>query len=75
MRTTLAFDDDALDLARDVARRRRVSLGKAVSDLLRRGARPAVLTTDRNGLTVMQLPADTPPVAADTVDALLDELP
>lgn len=75
MRTTLAIDDDALALAREVARRRRVSLGQAVSELLRRGARPPVVTTERNGLAVMRLPEHTPRVTAAAVEALLDELP
>ncbi len=37
MRTTLALDDDAFLAARDVARRERISLGKAVSKLVRQG--------------------------------------
>jgi hypothetical protein len=38
MRTTLNLDDDALIVARQVAQRERVSLGEAVSELVRRGA-------------------------------------
>lgn len=75
MRTTLAIEDDALALAREVARRRRLSLGKAVSELVRRGARQPVVTAGRNGLSVVQLPANSPAVSAAAVDALLEELP
>ena len=37
MRTTLALDDDAFLAARAVAQRERISLGKAVSKLVRQG--------------------------------------
>ena len=38
MRTTLNLQDDALIAARNVAQRERLSLGDAVSALIRRGA-------------------------------------
>ena len=38
MRTTLNLDEDAALAARNLARRQRMSLGKAVSELVRRGA-------------------------------------
>ena len=41
MRTTLNLDDDALIAARNVARRERLSLGEAASQLIRRGAAAA----------------------------------
>lgn len=39
MRTTLAIDDDVFLQARRLARERRISLGAAVSSLLREGIR------------------------------------
>lgn len=75
MRTTLAIDDDALEAARHLARRRRLSLGKAVSELVRRGSRQPLATAERSGLIVAKLPAGTPTVSAAQVEALLDELP
>jgi hypothetical protein len=41
MRTTLDLDDDVLDEARERARRERRSIGAVVSELARRGLRPA----------------------------------
>ena len=38
MRTTINLDDDAAIAAQNVARRERISLGEAVSKLIRRGA-------------------------------------
>ena len=75
MRTTLAIEDDALEVARRLARRRHLTLGQAVSELVRRGARQPLVTAERNGLAVVQLPPGTPTVLAATVDELLDELP
>ena len=39
MRTTLNIDDDVLSVARALAQRKKVSLGSAVSELVRRGFR------------------------------------
>jgi hypothetical protein len=47
MRTTLNLADDALIAAQTLARRQQISLGEAVSELIRRGANTAAgaLTT------------------------------
>jgi hypothetical protein len=75
MRTTLTLADDALALARRLARQKRVTLGEAVTELVRRGAQLPVPTTERHGLTVVRLPAGSARVTVAAVDALLDELP
>jgi len=75
MRTTLSISNDALDVARKLARRKRVSLGEAVSELVRRGARLPVPTTERQGLTVVRLPAGSTRVTAASVDDLFEEVP
>jgi hypothetical protein len=75
MRTTLALDNDALDLARKLARRRGLTLGQAVSELVREGAQRPVLTTERNGLTLVRLPPGTPAVSVTLIDRLLEEVP
>jgi hypothetical protein len=74
MRTTLALADDAIDLARRLARRKRVSLGEAVSELVRRGAQLPVPTTERQGLTLVRLPKGSSPVTAAAIEDLLDEV-
>ena len=75
MRTTLSLDDDALAAARELARRHRLTLGKAVSELVRRGARQPLLTREVNGFAVVVLPEDSPRVTAEQVRRLLEELP
>lgn len=75
MRTTLTLTNDALDLARKLARQKRVSLGEAVSELVRRGAQLPVPTTERQGLTVVLLPKDSRRVTAAAVEELLEDVP
>ncbi len=75
MRTTLSIDTDAVKLAREHARRRRITLGEAVSELVRKGAQQPLLTQEVNGLHVVRLPEHSPEVTAERVDELLEEFP
>lgn len=67
MRTTLTLDDDVADLVARQAKARGLSLGKTVSDLVRRGLNAPTPSTDKNGLVVFVLPADSPKVTTDNV--------
>ena len=67
MRTTLTLDDDIAELAARLAKARGLSLGKAISDLVRRGLNAPTPSTDKNGLVVFQLPNDSPKVTTDDV--------
>jgi CTP:molybdopterin cytidylyltransferase MocA len=67
VRTTLTLDDDVAELAARLAKARRVSLGKAVSDLVRRGLNAPAASTEKDGLVVFRLPADSPTVTTDDV--------
>jgi len=67
MRTTIALDDDVFELVRRQAKLRGVSLGKAVSDLVRRGLSAPTPSRDQGGLVVFELPADSPTVTIDDV--------
>lgn len=73
MRTTLQIDDDVLAAARARAQARSESVGKALSDLARKGARIAMPVKRAGGLIVFQLPADSPPVTMDLVKRLESE--
>jgi hypothetical protein len=74
-RTTLQLEDEAIALARAHAVRHRITLGEAVSTLVKQGATRPVVTIERNGLRVVRLDQPSPTVTAATVDRLLDELP
>ena len=67
MRTTIALDDDVFELAARQAKLRGLSLGKTVSDLVRRGLNAPTPSQDKNGLVMFQLPSDSPKVTTDEV--------
>ena len=73
MRTTLNLDSDALHIVQRFAKGRRISIGKAVSDLIRRSVSARVPTKMLNGLPVFDLPEDSPAVTSETVSRLLNE--
>ena len=73
MRTTIALDDDAIKEIHAYARGTRLSLGKAASELIRRGARYQLPTRKLNGLPVFDVPGDFPVVTTEQVRELLDE--
>ena len=73
MRTTLALDDDAIKAVQAYARGKRLSLGKAASELIRRGSRYQLATQKRNGIPVFEVPDDFPVITSERVRKLLDE--
>ena len=73
MRTTLALDDDVLVVIHDYAERRQISLGKAASDLVRRGARFQLGTRTVNGLPVFDAPSEFPVISTELVRELSSE--
>ena len=72
MRTTLDIDDDVLALARTLADEKGISLGSAVSELIRRG-RDFGSTISEYGFPVFDSPADAPPITPKMVQAALDD--
>lgn len=73
MRTTLKLDDDILEAAARQAKARGVSLGKTVSDLVRRGLSAPTPSADKDGVRVFRLPDDSPKVSAEDVRRLESE--
>jgi hypothetical protein len=73
MRTTINLDDDVLREAKRYADSRSVALGKAVSDLVRRGLSAPVPTKIVNGIHVVLLPKASPPVESQKVKRLLED--
>jgi len=64
---TLNLDNDIGEVAARMAKARGVSLGKAVSDLVRRSLRISTPYTAKNGLIVFNLPKDSPQVSTQQV--------
>jgi hypothetical protein len=74
-RTTLFLEDEAMRMAKAHARRHRLTLGQAVSDLVRLGIERPLVTEDRNGFRVVRLGRRSPKVTMASVNALRDDLP
>jgi uncharacterized protein YbbK (DUF523 family) len=74
-RTTLRLEQDAMRVAKAHAARHRLTLGQAVSELVRQAAERPLVTEDRNGLRVVRLNRRSPKVATALVDRLREELP
>lgn len=74
MRTTLSIDDDALEAARKLAAARNQSLGKVVSELIRRGlAARRTYTSVEQGPPVFGVAENSPAFALDDVKRDEDE--
>lgn len=69
MRTTIDIDADILETAKDLAAGRKISIGKALSELARRGSRLPLV--NRNGFHVF-IVDDAPRFGPDDVQAGLD---
>jgi len=69
------LEDDAIRVARAHATRHKLTLGQAVSDLVKQGAERPLVTDKRSGLCVVRLTRRSPKVTSALVDALRDELP
>ncbi len=73
MRTTLSLEDDAVEAIQAYAKKRHLSLGKAASELVRRGARYQVGTRKVNGLPVLEASDDFPMITSERVRELCDD--
>ena len=74
MRTTLDIDDQLLAIARVRAQEQGVSLGAAVSDLIRRGLEVRRTRTKR-GFPVFEAPPGTPVITSEMVARYRDDDP
>lgn len=70
MRTTLNLEDEVLEQVKRYAEDRSLALGKAVSDLIRRGLETPTPTRVLNGVIVFDVLPDSPPVTSKRVKDL-----
>lgn len=75
MRTTLDIDDDILQAAREIARRKGVTMGQVLSDLSRQALTRPVETETRNGVPLFPIKPDAKIVTLEHVNELRDEIP
>lgn len=74
MRTTLNLDDDALEMVRQYSEARSVAMGKAASELVRKGYSSPTPTRVVNGIVVFDVPPDSPRITTERVKELESEL-
>ncbi|MGQ0732173.1 MAG: antitoxin [Acidobacteriota bacterium] len=72
MRTTLNIDDDVLETARALADARRMSVGEAVSFLMRRGATARLPLRTKNGFYTFSVDARPDRFGPEDVERALD---
>jgi hypothetical protein len=70
MRTTLSLDDDVFQVVKTYAENRSLAIGKAVSELVRRGLSAPVKTRVVNGLVVFDVAEDSDAVTSELVKQL-----
>ena len=75
MRTTIAMDDEAFAIAKKYAKSRSLRFGKAVSELVRRGAGYRCPTREANGFIMFDPGRDSPTVTNEQVLELEEEWP
>ena len=73
MRTTINLDDDVAPTVKSYAESRSISVGKAVSELVRKGIHASLPTRVVNGIHVIDLPSDSPRVTARDVRVLQED--
>jgi len=74
MRTTLSLEDDVFEEIKTYAKSREIALGKAVSELVRRGLHAPLQTRVVNDFHVVELPPGSPRVSIEHVRTLQEEL-
>lgn len=71
----MLIEEDAMAAAKAHASRHRLTLGEAVSELVRQGAERPLVTEERSGLRVVRLGRRSPKVSSALVDKLREDLP
>ena len=74
MRTTVTIDDDVLAVARALAAQQGISLGRALSELSRRGFMGTTTAQD-DGVPVFRVANGARPITSEDVYGALDERP
>lgn len=68
MRTTINIDDELYSIARSLAESRGISMGAAVSELMRRGLQSETVSYEqRSGFPVLQVSEQAAPITPEQV--------
>ena len=74
MRTTLELDDDLVLVAKHLAQKRGITMGRVISELARKALEPGAAPKMRNGVPLFTPKANTPKPHLALVNRLRDEL-
>ena len=74
MRTTINIDDDVFRLVASYAESRSLSLGRAVSELIRKGFEAKRPVRQVHGIHVFELPPASPKITSKQINELEDEV-
>jgi len=74
MRTTLNLPDDIADVIRSFAAVKRISLGEAVAQLVRKGLQPRAPAANAGIFPQFDVPEGAPPITLEQTLAAEDEL-
>ncbi len=72
MRTTLELDDDLVLVAKELAGRRKTTMGRIVSDMFRKALEPATAPAVRNGVPLFTPIKGAPKPGMELVNRLRD---
>ena len=75
MRTTLDIDEDVLFAAKEMARERKTTAGKVMSELVRKALTRSIDFEVIDGFPVLPLRPDAGVVTLELVNKLRDEIP
>lgn len=75
MHTTVDLDEDVLRAIKEIAKRRGVSIGKTLSDMVRQALSRQVGEATRNGAPLFPVQPETRVVTMEIVNQLRDEAP
>lgn len=73
MRTTVDLEEDVLFAAKEIAKQRRSTLGRVLSDLVRQALTQRAPATTKHGLPLFPVRPDAGVVTPDLVNRLRDE--
>lgn len=73
VRTTVTIPDDIYEVARSLAASKRISLGDALAELVRKGLHPAPRFRSKSAFPCFSVAEDAPPITLDQTLRAEDE--
>lgn len=73
MRTTVNLPDDVYEVARSIAAAKRISLGEALAELIRRGLEPVAVSNDESGFPSFSVNRQAAPITLEQTLQAEDE--